>query len=376
MRDNFFGNFQDLQPFRDKIHIVYCGSNFEFGCVVRTTEDIVQEIREAISQGKTKIVFHNPGETLLTFILLKSQTVMDVMEDVPESYFFMHCAGIDAEEEYRKFADSMKFKRRMTMLVSHNFEWSIHNFYDGIRHIPLNYEVKIKDKKFVCFNKVERIHRLDLLCRMLESGLIDKGFYSFAGTRPDWYKYYPENVKMHFGEHASEILLKHQHKFPLVCNITDERENPINLIEEDIGYHSNSYFSIVTETIFYKNTEEGYKRTLFNYLNGRFLSEKTYRPISLKHPFILLVYPNSLDVLRESGYKTFHPYIDETYDTIIDSEERMEAVWKEIVRLCSFTDEQWLEWQNNIKPIVEHNFNNFINKKVFSTKPYAHLFQN
>jgi hypothetical protein len=68
------------------------------------------------------------------------------------------------------------------------------------------------------------------------------------------------------------------------------------------------------------------------------------------------------------GYQTFHPYINETYDTIIDDEERLEAIYKETERLCTFTDEQWLQWQLNIKPIVEHNYTVLVNK---SPKDFA-----
>ena len=67
--------------------------------------------------------------------------------------------------------------------------------------------------------------------------------------------------------------------------------------------------------------------------------------------------PNSLEKLRELGYKTFHPYIDETYDTIENDQERMVAIVDEVERLNKLTDSEWLEWQNGIKDIVEHNHN-------------------
>ena len=33
---------------------------------------------------------------------------------------------------------------------------------------------------------------------------------------------------------------------------------------------------------------------------------------------------------------------------------------KEIERLCSFTDSEWIIWQTDIKPIVEHNYQNLL----------------
>jgi hypothetical protein len=100
-------------------------------------------------------------------------------------------------------------------------------------------------------------------------------------------------------------------------------------------------------------------------------SEKLFRPVKFKHPFILAARPYSLKVLREYGYKTFHPYINENYDLIENDEERLLAIVEEVKRLCTFNDDQWLTWQKNIKDIVEHNFQvlNNIGIKTLSSIP-------
>jgi hypothetical protein len=74
----------------------------------------------------------------------------------------------------------------------------------------------------------------------------------------------------------------------------------------------------------------------------------------------------SLVYLKKLGYKTFSPYINEHYDTIKNDEERLTAVWSEVERLCAFSDEEWLEWQNGIIDIVEHNYNVLINKTNYA----------
>ena len=65
--------------------------------------------------------------------------------------------------------------------------------------------------------------------------------------------------------------------------------------------------------------------------------------------------PHFLETLRGHGYKTFHPFIDETYDSVEDDDERLRLILNEIKRLVEFTDEQYKEWMRQIKPIVEHN---------------------
>ena len=47
--------------------------------------------------------------------------------------------------------------------------------------------------------------------------------------------------------------------------------------------------------------------------------------------------------------------IDETYDSIENDNDRFAAIWKEITRLLQQTPEEWIQWQTQIKDIVEHN---------------------
>ena len=86
-------------------------------------------------------------------------------------------------------------------------------------------------------------------------------------------------------------------------------------------------------------------------------AEKTYKVISAKHPFILMHRPYVLRELRNSGYQTFHPYIDEMYDTIEDDELRLEYIINEIERLYKFTDDEWIKFQTDVQSILLHNFN-------------------
>jgi len=68
------------------------------------------------------------------------------------------------------------------------------------------------------------------------------------------------------------------------------------------------------------------------------------------------------DFLHSIGYKTFHPYIDESYDKEPDMRKRYAMILKEIDRLCSmsFTDLDRL--LNKLHPVLLHNA-----KRVVST---------
>jgi hypothetical protein len=100
-----------------------------------------------------------------------------------------------------------------------------------------------------------------------------------------------------------------------------------------------------------------------------FISEKTFKPIACYHPFIIFGNKGSLQKLKEMGYKTFHPYINETYDTL-DTWERMQAITDELVRIDSLSPEAKLEWYYNMKDILVHNYNNF-HKNSYEIVPPA-----
>jgi hypothetical protein len=80
----------------------------------------------------------------------------------------------------------------------------------------------------------------------------------------------------------------------------------------------------------YKSTEiEIVLETLFD--DARLhLTEKSLRPMACRQPFILAATAGSLSYLRSYGFQTFHSVWDETYDSIQDPAQRLEAV----VELC------------------------------------------
>jgi hypothetical protein len=65
------------------------------------------------------------------------------------------------------------------------------------------------------------------------------------------------------------------------------------------------------------------------------LTEKTLRPIACGRPFILMATHGSLQYLRDYGFRTFDGLIDETYDTIKDSKQRLDAVVHEMSRIAA-----------------------------------------
>lgn len=380
VENGVWNNFPTLAKYKDDILVIFACTEENQTILHRPVEDIVKEVREYHKKGKKYFIFQNAAECLLTWIVHKCQTVVELCTEIPNDHFFFHNAGLESEEYYKKMFDELGWTRPMHMLISHNHEYNIQAFHNGltIHQLPgfvPKYPIGIKSKKYVCFNKVHRGHRIKLLARMLKLNLLDQGYYSFIGATPLWLNELIRHRPKEYTNEEITILEENKKRFPMILNSSEERHNPIDLVPGDLVYHEDSYFSIVTETMFYKKSDPEWHSGFTTAEDGIFITEKTYRPIALKHPFLLLGYPNTLKALRECGYKTFHPYIDESYDSMENGYERFETIIKEIQRLCAFTDEQWLEWQKNIVPILEHNYQVLINKRDFSFKDYEHLFR-
>jgi hypothetical protein len=68
------------------------------------------------------------------------------------------------------------------------------------------------------------------------------------------------------------------------------------------------------------------------------LTEKTLRPLACGHPFMILNGPGALETIRSYGFKTFQPYIDESYDSEQDPKKRMDMVLAEMHRINNSSD--------------------------------------
>lgn len=353
----------DLEKYKDIIHLIDAEVGDSTIFTLRSTESIVEEMLEAAHNGKTKFLFYNLAEGYQRTVVDKIHRIANILENQIDSKNIIYLtSSIGAEKAYENIFNSggnnTNWKNKISIWSTHAFQLFTQRSASsaGFKDI-INYNIKEKSKDFLCFNKVSREHRIKLLDKVLESNILDRSYYSFEGS-PNWLSNLPQkfnNIKLN------------EDKFPIRLNITTERSNPAMIENQDLNYFDNSYFSIVTETTFYNNDLRRITRyeTLDNII---FITEKTFKCFPAMHPFIILAYSGILTELRKLGYKTFAPYIDETYDTIVNDDDRFEAIWKEITRLLQKTPAEWIQWQTDIKEILEYNKNHFYsNTNYFST---------
>jgi hypothetical protein len=97
------------------------------------------------------------------------------------------------------------------------------------------------------------------------------------------------------------------------------------------------------------------------------LTEKTLRPIACGHPFLILNGPGALETIRSYGFKTFDPFINESYDKEQLSNKRMDMVLKEMQRINSLSNEEQTDIWKECNSIAEYNKQLFFNNKFISS---------
>ena len=120
---------------------------------------------------------------------------------------------------------------------------------------------------------------------------------------------------------------------------------------------SSSAINVVIESHFnpFWNFKGDNTTSDFREFSPAFPTEKVYKAIGCNRPFIVVSTPEFLKEIRQLGYKTFHPYIDETYDTIENDKERMQAIINEIDRLSNLSTDEFNTIINECEKIAKYN---------------------
>ena len=95
--------------------------------------------------------------------------------------------------------------------------------------------------------------------------------------------------------------------------------------------------------------------------NGRrhHLTEKTFKPICLQMPFVIVGTQGSLSYLRNYGFRTFGDIWDESYDTESDDTVRIERIASLLCSLDQLSVEAKQDLFDQCRAVVEHNYNHF-----------------
>lgn len=243
--------------------------------------------------------------------------------------------------------------------VCSRFKWkSLYYFFHGwaaldwYRGYDKTFLIKPVDqrkitKTFIAPNRIiagERQHRLEMLYHIFKNGMTDNHI-SCPAVCP------VENISI---IDAAKLLAT---KYSDIESVFAAQTLPINF-EGESGHPMHScwlsLFNESAESLLYLVTE--------TVATGKrlHLTEKTFKPIAMGMPFIIVGTKGSLAYLREYGFKTFEGIWDESYDDA-DDDVRIERIASLLRSLDELSVEAKQDLFEQCIPIIEHNWNHFYN---------------
>lgn len=202
-------------------------------------------------------------------------------------------------------------------------------------------------KTFISPNRIvagERQHRLEVLYHIFRNGMLDNHI-SCPAVCP------AENISIL--DAVKPLMLK----YPDAQEVFAQQKLPINFAGETGNpMHSCwlSLFDQCAESLLYLVTE--------TVANGRrqHLTEKTFKPIAMGMPFVLVGPRGSLKYLRSYGFRTFGDIWDESYDDAEDDVRisRIASLLRSLDELSPVGKQDLFDMA---RPVIEHNWNHFYN---------------
>ena len=279
---------------------------------------------------------------------------------IPEHKILLLSESADILTEINLVASKLG-KQQIKAVWTRIFEWSGNRYISCVKNGVTNPKLVDRHfgKSFLNFNRRWRLHRPTLVALLFANNLLDRGHVSLAPVEgTDWEKIW-WSMESYHNEEITKLLILNKDGIlnlpPLFLDSTCMEINRVNHGDTVTYLYTDSYFSVVTETNYYDHQP------------GRFFSEKVFKPVVMEHPFIIVSRPHSLAKFKELGYKSFSPYIDESYDEVQDDSERLQAIVQEIKRLSYLTSIELKEFLKGLKEVCDYNYQVLLNKTDFIT---------
>lgn len=216
---------------------------------------------------------------------------------------------------------------------------------------PKIYSTTNKPYDFLYLNGHDRRHRNQLWHAIGSRGLLKRGLCSYLGYHtdpshrcdipltvlPDLYESPYRDTKS-----VNHDISDERSRFHFMQHFWQHQPVPMQILPER---YRDTYFTLDAEMS----------------VQHYFPTEKTYKAILTGHPFIILSAPGYLQHLRQMGFQTFDPMIDESYDQEPDLGRRIQMISNEVQRLCSLDLDQWLA---RCKEICMFNQQHYIHNRL------------
>jgi hypothetical protein len=248
--------------------------------------------------NQAQVVFSNPAEGSETFLgHLQQYGLMDLAQQ----HKLKCIVGGDIGSEFC----AVKYNHFLAQVFCYTENVTAADRIDEI------FEKKVKPHSFLFLNGRARWHRTWLIDQLKSASALDSALWTCL--QGNHIQYLPAHYEVEqFADNVNQPcdsgFVKHQ----LFNNLWGE----IYIQSEP---YIDTYFSLVTETVF----EAPHS----------FFTEKIAKPLAQGHPFVAVASPGFYRDLHALGFRTFDPWIDESFDQIQDPAARLQRIRDTVVDL-------------------------------------------
>jgi hypothetical protein len=325
-------------------------------------EKAVNEIKLEIKHKKLK-----SHDTLIGIILMEVVPPVEIDNFIQNIY------------EIKSFAKNEGLKSFKLILIPayKTYDHLLRDFdveyFDSLANLTYNSYVKRSElksdrwnynsDKFLMLTGIPvRYHRIRLVHKFYKENLLDRSIWSLFPPLSDNNK---KDCRRILNDIDDEEYLKFSTVgFKKIDNIITDSHNDVIraqyndlTIEIPSSLFQKTLFSVISETYFLSDHP--------NYD----ISEKTWRAIINRHPFIIAGTTGISKYLQSMGFKNFINYFPIDHDSIIDKESRLDSIIENTKFLLNEID----KYKEDIETDVEHNYQTFVSM-VHNQKQYFQQF--
>jgi hypothetical protein len=211
------------------------------------------------------------------------------------------------------------------------------------------------EKHFLCFNHLTKLHRLWIFYELMNNiKLINKSILSLSSNTTT--ETFSEIVTPTNNVEMINYYKNYNYKIGYSYDTTNWKRDVMVGDTINIEAHLKTFVNIVTETL----TDN----------NIIFITEKTFKPIYVCQPFIIVGNAHTLKKMKDLGYKTFNKWWDESYDNEVELDIRISKIIKTLEEISSWDFEKCYKIREEMKEVLIYNYNHMLNNdeqyKIYS----------
>ena len=365
--------FKDLRELNSKtrIHLIepMGGMNhFEETFLNNINQKVIDDIKD----NKCLLVISSVAEGNINCESLRNiHLILDNHKLPPKNVLFIQ-SNYNLQKQYDEMCNMYNVQEKINILITQhklesciesyvqmiNGEWDFKvypkapsiNLWEDVEGIRNN----LREYYYLSYNKKLRPDREALLSLMLKEDLIKKGLVSIGLKESNTFDFIKDNIEevQKWSNKLKELQPLNVNGEPPISSLDEGKYKGLNVCGYTYGdQFRRVYFMVVTEDVFEADS--------------MFFSQTTYKPIVSLTPFIMFGSPYMMKNLREiQGFKTFSPWIDESFDEEENHEKRLYMIVNEIKRLCSISKEKMNKWYYEMKDVLIYNQNHLLNFKL------------